>query len=147
MVLFLDFDGTCHPFDCQAARARHFCYLPRIEAVLRDFDFVRIVIASEWRRHHTLNELANLFSADMRSRVIGATPELPGTANEPLKGTRRREAMAYLQDNSLDPGRWLALDDLSVLWEPLEPNIILCDDGFLEREEDALRRFLQTASS
>jgi len=146
MILFLDFDGTCHPFDCQAAGARHFCYLPRIEMVLREFGFVKIVIASEWRRHHSLDELTSQFAADLRPRVIGVTPELPGTALEPLKGVRRREAIAYLAENDLDRARWAALDDLSVLWEPVEPNIIICNDGFLEREEQALRCFLLDAS-
>jgi len=144
MILFLDFDGTCHPFDWLAAGARQFCYLPRIEAVLREFDFVKIVISSEWRRYHPLSELSQQFAEDMRPRLIGATPELPGTASELVPGARRREAMAFLQRNAL-PDRWVALDDLGVLWEPLQPNVILCADGFCEREEDALRHFLQTA--
>lgn len=35
------------------------------------------MISSNWRETHTLNELRNFFSIELRERVIGCTPVLP----------------------------------------------------------------------
>ena len=56
MILFLDFDGVLHPLhDNVPTPENHdnvptpadqlFCYLPRFEAVMRDFPMVKIVIS------------------------------------------------------------------------------------------------------
>lgn len=43
MILFLDFDGVLHP---RAPGQHLFSNLARLEAVLRDFEFVEVVITS-----------------------------------------------------------------------------------------------------
>lgn len=135
MILFLDFDGTTHRYPC--AESDLFEFLPRIESVLRDFGHVQIVIASDWRRHHTLSVLKERFAADMRERVVGVTPifELGTFA----LGMRRREAEVYLQERALDAGAWVALDDYVDNWEPLDAHVIVCPNGFFDREEALLR--------
>ena len=48
MILFLDFDGVLHPEPCDED-GEPFCNLPALEAILRDFPAVEIVISSMWR--------------------------------------------------------------------------------------------------
>src|SRR5438128_5315956 len=79
MILFLDFDGVLHRF---GDRIADYCrFLPRLEAVLRDYPDVKIVVSSDWRKHHTLEELKGFFSADIGKRVIGVTPSLQSKMN------------------------------------------------------------------
>ena len=53
MILFLDFDGVLHPEgeDHILNGGADFCFLPRLETLLREFPFVKIVISSSWREH------------------------------------------------------------------------------------------------
>ena len=57
MIVFLDFDGVLHPeFDPDdperpKQNSDLFCRLPLIEAVLREFSQVEIVISSAWRMY------------------------------------------------------------------------------------------------
>ncbi len=39
--------------------------------------------------------------------------------------------------------RWVALDDMAHLWEPLDRRIIVCADGFGAEEESRLRNRLE----
>lgn len=70
MLLFLDFEGVLHPFarllDRPVTESEPFVYLTRLESALREHPHVRIVIASDWRKHHTLAELRRFFSEDIR---------------------------------------------------------------------------------
>jgi len=138
-ILFLDFDGVLHPW--VSHRDDHFFYLPRLEAVLRDYPEVKIVISSDWRFTHTLERLKTKFSPDIADRVIGQTPSLTRhTVNE--SGLRRREARAFLKANKLSRASWLALDDRMDLWEPIDRRIIICPDEFGAAEEARLRAAL-----
>ena len=51
LILFLDFDGVLHPEgeDHILNGGADFCFLPRLEALLREFPWVKIVISSSWR--------------------------------------------------------------------------------------------------
>lgn len=49
MILFLNFDGVLHPFLARSGPDA-FCYLRRLESVLREFPTVRVMIAT---RHHS----------------------------------------------------------------------------------------------
>ena len=97
MILFLDFDGVLHRF---GDRITDYCrFLPRLEAVLRDYPDVKIVVSSDWRKHHTLEELHGFFFADIGKRVVGLTPVLQSEMNpQGPTGIRRHEAMAWMQE-------------------------------------------------
>ena len=131
MTLFLDFDGVLHPLSPTADQPE-FCYLPRLSAVPRDFPDVDVVISSSWRTEFDLDALRAFFPGDLRARIIGVTPWLPGL--------RSQEVSAWLAE--CRPGAsWLALDDQRQQWRKTS-RLVWCEDGFRERDEDELRRRL-----
>jgi len=72
MLLFLDIDGVLHPDPPQPdQRLRS---LPRLVEILRDHPQVEVVISSLWREHLSLDQLRDLFPADLRERIIDVTP-------------------------------------------------------------------------
>ncbi|WP_188422769.1 HAD domain-containing protein [Oxalicibacterium solurbis] len=64
-IIFLDFDGVLHDFPPPQDSAKLFCNLPRLEAVLREYVNVQIVISSSWRQDYALPYLKTLFSQDI----------------------------------------------------------------------------------
>ena len=76
MILFLDFDGVLHPEGegHLPNDGTDFCFLPRLEELLREFPHVRIVISSSWRERLAYPTLLKPFSEDIRARIIGTTP-------------------------------------------------------------------------
>jgi hypothetical protein len=144
LYLFLDFDGVLHPFyplsDRPGRESLRFSYLPRLEAVLRDHPLVQIVIASDWRKLHTLEELRAFFSPDIAARVIGVTPLDP--SSEYVTCRRQIRVEEYLEQNGLQGSSWIALDDE---WDnyQVDAPLIRCDDGFRDEEEQSLRAALK----
>lgn len=142
MLLFLDFDGVMHPLFPRADRTDEenllFSYLPRLEAVLREFPAVKIVIASDWRKRHSLAELRRMFSEDLRFRIVGVIGI--DDADREL-GNRQRLVERYLAEHGLADAAWLAIDDDVGNYLAGE-SLVLCDDGFREEEERALRAAL-----
>lgn len=138
MRLFLDFDGVLHPFFYRHSN-KAFCYVPRLEAVLKDFPAVQIIITGMHTAKMPLARLTRNFSPDIAKRIIGSTPLLPLHSTEDIRESRYREIQTYLR-NSYGP--WLALDDEADLFPPGCPQLILCEDGFRQREEAALRTAL-----
>jgi len=144
MILFLDFDGVTHHFYSLSRRDAVanslFVFLPRLEKVLRDYPEVKIVISSEWRNHHPLDELKAFFSDDIRERIIGATPLEPRTKDF-IPGRRQRQVEDFLKARGLTEHPWLAIDDE---WDHYLPdaNVVRCDDGFFDAEEAALREMI-----
>ncbi len=139
--LFMDFDGVTHPW----GGVEDFRSLPLIESVLRDYEEVRVVIASDWRMLFSLPRLKRRFSEDIRLRIAGVTPHLmPGRDGE-LQGLREREAMAWLAHNaqSAQQPAWCALDDAPGNW-PTRSRLVLTDfkRGFTDEDAEALRRML-----
>lgn len=96
-VLMLDIDGVLHP-----AQSGSLIYLPILEAWLRQHPTVDVVVSSNWRDSHTFDELRNLFSDDLRERIIGTTPNLESAYREDEIMTLAREYAIV---------RWAALDD------------------------------------
>lgn len=135
MILFLDFDGVLHPFLARFS-SDAFCHLPRLEKVLREFPAVQIVIASTLRESVPLAFLVQRFSPDIAVRIVGVTPILVIHDAGDVAGSRHREILAYLRGSGAD---WLALDDDASLFPPGCAELVLCDDGFREAEERALR--------
>lgn len=59
MILFLDFDGVLHPEgeDHILNGGVDFCFLPRLESLLREFPHVKIVISSSLARASPLQDI------------------------------------------------------------------------------------------
>lgn len=113
MILFLDFDGVLHPEgeDHIFNGGADFCFLPRLEALLRKFPFVKIVISSSWREQLLYKDLLKPFSNDIRARILGSTPH-SGFGLPPPYKKREGEIIAWLQihdaidDASCSPSRF-----------------------------------------
>lgn len=139
--LFLDFDGVTHPW----GEVEDFRCLPRIEAVVREFDEARIVIASDWRMLFSLQNLMSRFAEDTRPRIAGVTPQLLPKPREDLHGLREREAMRWLAEHEPagEGAAWCAIDDAPGNWMT-RSRLVLTDfkRGFTEEDADALRRML-----
>ena len=151
MILFLDFDGVLHP-ECevrQRGEIPDFCFLPRLETLLRAFPHVRIVISSAWREHKTLDRLRGLFSADIAARIIAATalPE-PGATSSYTPARREREIVAWLEAHGGLDQPWVALDDAEWQFDRYLDLLVVCGSfvGFNHESEGALRVHFERAS-
>ncbi len=139
--IFMDFDGVTHPW----GEVEDFRSLPLIEAVVREFDEVRIVISSDWRMLFSLEKLKARFAEDIRPRIAGASPHLLPKHGAELHGLREREAMLWLSQHEpkVDATAWCAVDDAPGNWMS-RSRLLLTDfkRGFTEEDADALRRML-----
>ncbi len=140
--IFMDFDGVTHPW----GEVEDFRCLALIEAVVREFDEARIVIASDWRMLFSLSKLVARFAEDIRPRIAGATPHMLPRGTD-LRGMREREAMAWLKQHEADAenAAWCALDDAPGNWMT-RSRLILTDfkRGFIDEDADRLRRMLDS---
>ncbi len=136
-IIFLDFDGVLHSH--YGPGGERFYFLPRFEAVIRDFPDARIVVASSWQLTHDLPALCDYFSPDIRERVIGIS-EVTREQALTWYGKRHRIAAAhrFLKANSYEHLPWVAIDDEPSFWQPGAP-LIHCRDGFQDIEEQLLR--------
>lgn len=118
MILFLDFDGVLHPdgFKYPMKDFRYFHLLPRLESLLRLHPHVRVVISSLWRLRMELPQLREIFSPDIRDRVIDITP-LPLRFDDAvyILDFRGREIVRWLEANGGIDQPWVALDDAPFL--------------------------------
>lgn len=139
--IFMDFDGVTHPW----GQVEDFRSLPLIEAVIRDFEEARIVIASDWRMLFSMRNLVSRFSEDIRERVIGATPQVLPSRGVDMSGLREREAMQWLKQHDAqgEHANWCAIDDAPGNW-PTRSRLVLTDfkRGFIDEDATALRRIL-----
>jgi Swiss Army Knife RNA repair-like protein len=135
VILFLDFDGVLHPAGCHMDR--HFCELPRFEALMREYPDVRIVISSSWQRSFPLPALRALFSADIAARIIGRT--LTADPDGDAK-SRHQQIWFYLGRAGATSARWIALDDAERQFPRKCPQLVLCDPvrGFDELAAEQL---------
>ncbi len=146
-IIFLDFDGVTHPEGCRTHDL--FCKMPLIEGVLLRHPNVQVVISSSWRERRSLQGLQQLFSQELRPRVIGCTPVARQAPCEPaLRHVRETECVCWLQSNRVDifrNQRWLAIDDAPWLFSKdceqlLHTNPII---GFSDTDVVHLERRLQ----
>lgn len=146
MLLFLDIDGVLHAEPI--VPGQELAHLPTLEAILREFPAVKIVISSNWRVKQGFTELQAIFSADIAHRVLGVTPILTGYASWPY--TRQSEIVEWLRANELAHSAWIALDDKPHLFRPFCRNLIVCqtqtglDDGVVKYLRE---RFANSASA
>jgi hypothetical protein len=144
MILFLDFDGVLHDFPTPlGALWRH---LPRLLAVLGDHPEVAVVVSSSWR---CSEDWLDVVPVELRARVVGFTPVIPqpirqqypvGYVPEPV---RYQEILSYLLRTQNNGEPWIALDDDRTLFPDNCQNLILCNGGFQDQEEEALRAVLE----
>jgi hypothetical protein len=148
MILFLDFDGVLHPdgFRYPVVDFRYFNRLPKLEGLLRIYPHVRIVISSLWRLRMELPQLREIFSPDIRDRLIGTTP-LPLRFDDAIYilDFREREIVRWLEGNGGIDQPWVALDDAPFLNHlgrlvPCQPLV-----GFDDAAERALRCHFEAA--
>ncbi|THF63446.1 HAD domain-containing protein [Pseudothauera rhizosphaerae] len=139
--IFMDFDGVTHPW----GEVEDFRCLPAVEAVMREFDEARIVIAADQRMLFPLSALSLRFAEDIRPRVAGTTPQLIPKRGSELHGLREREAMLWLSQHTADftTAAWCAVDDAPGNWLT-RSRLVLTDfkRGFTEEDAGALRRML-----
>lgn len=149
MIVFLDFDGVTHSETSSTEPL--FGRLPLIEAVLREFETVRIVISSSWRVHHSLDVMREFFSLDMAQRVIDVTPIMEedggdgGVVIVPDRFERQQECEAWLEKNRPRGTSWLAIDDWPYGFEPQCPHLLLTDpdQGFAPDDAPRLREMIE----
>lgn len=144
-LLFLDVDGVLHPVGADYSfSSRFFSHLPRLEELLREFGSVDIVISSDWRLAEGIEQLQGYFSADIRHRVIGATPQID--PNLAVHSRRQLEIQAWLDGNGRQDAEWVALDDWPSHFEVGFARLVLTDpkrafdqDSFQELRSHFLR--------
>lgn len=144
-LLFLDVDGVLHPVGVDYSfSSRFFSHLPRLEALLREFESVDVVISSDWRLAESIEQLQRYFSADIQHRIIGATPQIdPSVINS---NRRQLEIQAWLDGNGRSDAEWVALDDWPSSFEAGYARLVLTDprhafdqDSFQELRSHFLR--------
>ena len=151
-ILFLDFDGVLHPEPLMAKKK--LSQLPLVEAILRDFPSVEIVISSDWRLDWfnegeavAVSNMRRHFSPDIASRVIGVTPFLGRRESRglaPLPYPREAECLKWLKSNRPAWTPWMALDDRAWWFSPGSVNLMPINKGvgFMPSDEDVFREHL-----
>jgi hypothetical protein len=99
--------------------------LPQLEELLREFQSVDVVISSDWRLAESIEQLQRYFSADIRHRIIGATPQFDPNAAVPHR--RQLEIQAWLDGNGRSDAEWVALDDWPGSFEAGFARLVLTD--------------------
>ena len=154
MILFLDFDGVLHPEHMGEPTPADviFCHLPRFEAVMRDFQAVKIVISSMWRYDFSLDELKARFSPDIAVRIIGTTRLSDRTDDTYLPARREKEILDWLAGSGYEATPWLALDDAVWQFDRHLNQLVPCtwyvglDETAEARLRDALERVRHSMS-
>lgn len=148
MILFLDFDGVLHPEGegHLPSDGREFCFLPRLEALLRQFPHVDVVISSSWRERLPYEALTAPFSGDIRRRIIGVTPAR-GTGRAHSYAHRESDIVAWIDRHGTKGQEWVALDDAEWLFDTHKDRLVVCGSfsGFNEIAEAELRAHFEKA--
>lgn len=118
--IYLDYDGTVGrlPYPENGDCLEH---LSSLQAILRSFPRVDVVISSSWRHTRSLEQLRQLYDEDLRNRIIGSTPWLLGKKRVVEIRAHRRETG--------HTGRFLVLDDIPGEFPRHWPPLLLCDSA------------------
>jgi hypothetical protein len=142
VILFLDFDGVTHHYfpisGVNDSENTYFYFLRNIESVIRDFNTnldIKIVISSSWRKRHTLEEMKQHFSEDIKEKVISSTPIID-------EYKRFEEISLWIKENNFS-GEWFALDDVDAIFSD-KTRLIHCYDQFSNREIEILSTKLKS---
>ena len=148
MILFMDFDCVLHPVGegHLPSDRTDFCFLPRLEALLREFPNVKIVISSSWREQLRYETLLKPFSDDIRARIIGAPPPREVGPPHPF-AYREGEILAWLQLHDAVDEPWVALDDAEWQFDRCKDHLVVCGSfvGFDDKASADLRRHFEGA--
>lgn len=127
MILFLDFDGVLHPEGKGhlPSGETDLCFLPDLEAQLREYSHVRIVISSSWRERLSFEALLAPFDADVRPRILGVTPPCGAGIPHPF-AHRESEILAWLHSNGVADEPWVALDDAGWQFDRHQERLVVC---------------------
>jgi hypothetical protein len=102
-----------------------FCFLPDLEALLREFLHVRIVFSSSWRERLTFEALTAPIAEDIRPRILGVTP--PRGSGAPHSFAHREgEILAWLQAHGAPDEPWIALDDAECEFDRHKDRLVVC---------------------
>ena len=134
MIIFLDFDGVLHAIP--SGENGRFFHIDRIEAIVREFPFLKIVISSSWREVYPEDVVVGIFSEDIQQSIIGMTPII----DDKLPLLRYREIQAWIEAHQYE-GPWLAIDDAVYEFPDNEPHLFRCETsvGFDEAAFAELR--------
>lgn len=138
-LLFLDIDGVMHSVDNVQASStdagikyfgdRLFEHLPVLGRILDQCPDVSVIISSDWRHIHTLQQLQGFFG-DWGHRVIGTTANVDAT--DSLPANRFQECMAMAEQ--LKVADWVMVDDQpGIVWGSQIPareesrRVVWCD--------------------
>jgi hypothetical protein len=131
VILFLDIDGVLHPrpIPGQSGQTDLFSALHLLEDVLRQVPDVEVVISSSWREHYPLDEMREIFSADLRERIVGLTPRPPLAAGPAQLSDfpRHAECAAWMAQRRPAGTLWLAIDDTREEFVPNCAQLLLVD--------------------
>lgn len=164
MLLFLDFDGVTHerptthtfvarfmPEQRGAEVAGLFSHRPLLWKLLREYLDLEVVFSTSWRERHDLKDLVSLSTQgggeDLAHRFIDVLPVIEVRNAEDLPNLRYREIQQYLRESGRQAEPWIALDDDPALFPANCQNLILCDDGFSEKESNEVREKLARCAS
>ena len=120
-ILFVDFDGVCHPdlYTVEFGKAKH------LWSILRACPQVECVLSTSWREHYTFERMVEFVTfgggEDLEHRFIGATPSLLREKNayygKPVYA-REAECRAWILGNNRQLRHWLAIDDIADWFSP-----------------------------
>lgn len=146
MILFLDFDGVLHPVGSTPAQC--FVCLPLLEQFLRaEAPTWQVVISSSWREYYSQQQLLDVFSPDMRVRIIGSTPVDGDSSLRATWGAqsslypREIQIRHFLAQRGFNAEDWVALDDMKGWFRNAETNdhVVLCNPDTGLSESDLVR--------
>ena len=123
MILFLDFDGVLHSTSNAIGHRDDFNKLPLLENWLRQYPEVDVVVSSSWRELMKIEELREIFSEDLRHRVIDTCPII--SINEETNYYRCEEILGWIKLKKYE-GLWLALDDATHEFPPFFERLVVC---------------------
>ncbi|MBZ8141117.1 hypothetical protein CLD22_14540 [Rubrivivax gelatinosus] len=140
MLIFLNTDCLTGAADA-AAHARG--GVPGFEAVLQAWPQLRLVLTSERRHWTTIDRLGAMFSAPLRTRILGTTP-IYGALAQSRPG-REDEILDWLRQGDADDADWLAVDDRRDEFHAHTHRLIACR-WFGPAEAEALHERLHQRS-
>ena len=120
-IIALDFDGVLHPENGQLDN--EFCFMQNFCELLRAVDLegkAGIIVTSDWRLEHSLDELKAMFPSDIGERIVGKTIDLHALMSKSVwdvsgvsyrpRAARQKEIEMWLESNA-PFAKWLAIDD------------------------------------
>jgi hypothetical protein len=135
LLLFLDIDGVLHPNHCPEEQYFNCCHA-LCDAIQKTG--VGVVISSNWRLHHTYDELLEILPKPISGRIVGTTG-VPYVG----KHAKYQEIMTFLDDYR-GWSEWRALDDSAWEFPTSCTELILCDGtkGVMRPQVEAISSWL-----